>query len=366
MVRADRCRVVEMAFLCGCLPVLLLLFMTVAPATCRAADLPSVAELRKNFAALRAASSNVQGEIRVYRSETVKPEALDRLPSDIELPLILSGTLWRSQDRFRADYKTLRPKQLALDLQESVAVDGGKLYQLSGGPNPEGGMLRVSSLDTTEASAAMATVRHRFFEPLDALWSLDGVPLEDLLQRPDTTIQPSQMFPGNFSFDIAAEDGTKERLEFASTTNSPLAYVFATQAGARFRVTVQRRIVSVEKHGALYPRQVVSVVDLGKDGAGYTEVALLDLEPLKVSSPIAAPVDAGSFRDLKIGYQVYNVPRSGEEDLGERYGTPDAVPGNSPTSFRTFFLWLNGFAIMLALTLVLYGFYRKLTAKRPH
>lgn len=306
----------------GCLAVVVALrFVVFDSAICEAAEPPTVAQFRRDHSDLRTASSNVQGEFRVFRSETANPAALEKLPSDIGIPLIRSGTLWRSVDKVRADYTSYHPhSEVAKETQHSFAVDGGKVYEFSSGLDPDTGTLRVYDMDTPEAANAMNSIEHTTYQPLDALWSCYGTAFVDMLQRPGAEIVPStsQMLPGGFSMLVPAGDGNEVRFEFAAAKFHPFGYLLASEREGDLQVTVERRVYWTEKEGALLPSRVVEVSSLGPD-SGYTEVVMLNLKPLEADSPIASDITSASFRNFGLGYQVYNFRKGKKEELAERY-----------------------------------------------
>ena len=142
----------------------------------------------------------------------------------------------------------------------------------------------------------------------------------DILQRPGTKIVPnkSQTLPGGYSLLFSADDGSETQVEFRPAKNHPFGYVRASAGEGDWLVRGERRVFSVEKEGVLFPARVVNVVLLGPDN-GYTEVVMLDLKPLEANSPIASDITPASFQNFGIGYQVYNLRKSGKEEIAERY-----------------------------------------------
>lgn len=335
--------------------VLALFVVVLNAAVCKAVEPPTVAQFRLDHLELRRAVSNVQGDFHVFRSETVLPRALDELPSDLDIPLIRKGSLWRSTERFRADYRSFRPSsKVAKESQHSVARDGGKVYELSS-VAPDSGMLRVCDMDTPEAAVSMKFIEFMFYQPLDALWSGGGgTPFVDMLQRPDAKIVPNtQKLVGGFSMLVTADDWSESRYEFESSKNHPLGYCFASDGGRDSLVKAERRVFSAEQQGEIFPTRVVNVVALGRN-SGYTEVFIFDLKPLESRSPIASELTAASFQDLGTGYQVYNFRRSAKEEIAERYDAPATPTASSVSKLRSYFLWLNGLLVLALLAYILY------------
>lgn len=315
--------------------------------TCKAIDAPPVEQLQQDSIELGAASTNVQGAIRVYRSDTANPAAFEKLPTEIAMPLTLSGQLWRSTSRFRADYKQFRPTKTVKETQAAVGMDGNEVYEFSSGAMPDSGALRICDLGTPEANTATKFVKATFFDPVDALWSQGGVPFVDLLQRPSTRLVLSKMFPGGFAMEVATEDGTKGQFEFEAPSPHPLGYIVSSVTAGKLSAKSERRVFSAQKYGRWYPTRIVDISQAG--GASYTQVVVLDLEPLQTDSPIAQPISDASFQNLGIGYRAYKVgrpPRPGEVAHYEAHGgTSPMMPPAEHTSHSAF-LWLNALLIL--------------------
>lgn len=198
----------------------------VISADCGAAEPPTVDELLRAHSELRAAVANVKGEFHLFRTETVVPEARDRLPDDLGLPLIFSGCLWRSPDMFRADFSAHHfDNEGEKTIQQSVAVDEGRAYEFSEGA--EIGALRVCDTGTREAQTISSFVETRFHRYLDALWSVgSGVSVVDLLQRPSTQLDsnPQNEIVDGFSLKLSDEDGTEGCVVLGMTRNYPLRH----------------------------------------------------------------------------------------------------------------------------------------------
>lgn len=329
------------------------------PAMCQAAEPPLIADLRRGETELREMSSNVQGDFRVFRSETPEPRAFEELPSEIGVPLIRRGTLWRSQVRFRADYRSIsRADQGVTEFQHSLAVDGQKVYEFASGLDPDTGLLHVYERNSPEGTALLQSIESKFYAPIDALWSQGGgIPFADLLQRPGSELVPSQDVPGALSLFASADDGTKARFDFQPGDYHPLSHFYTSVRADGSEVNWERRVSPVEKDGVLIPARVVDVARFGP-GSGYTQIVMFNLAPLEDDSPIAQPITSASFRNLGAGYQVYNFDSSPNEQLAERYAKPPASDSGRLSNSRMYFLWLNGFLILALVVMILYRYVR--------
>ena len=328
------------------------------------AEPPTVQEFRRDLAKIRDHSTNVQGSFRIYRAEIANQLALSETPKAINLPLVRSGKLWRNGLRFRADYK-LRSANNSNEFPQSVAVDDSKVFELSYGEARASGMLQIFEKDTPEAVASMASIKSIFYEPLDSLWSLNGVGLADLLQRPDTTIQPNSVLAGGYSLLLTSNDAGKTtyHLEFDPAPGHPFGYGVFVHEEAGIQVNAKRRVFSQEKAGVLYPLRVVDVFTLGAPSEGYTQVVEFDLGPLEANSPISEQIESSSFQGLGDAYQVYITKQGSKVEIAERYGRPAGNDLLRPTSgnWRTGFLWVNAVAIVVLISL--YAYYR--SKRRP-
>lgn len=352
----------------GCLvTVLSLQFVAFNLAICKAAQPPTIAELRQAHSQLRTDSIEVQGDFRVYRSETVILAALEKLPADIGIPLVRSGYVWRSAERFRVDYKLYRRDNgTVTEVQQAYAHDVAAVYELSSGLDPDGGMLSAYNMNTPEGANSMASIKSIFYGPLDSLWSGGGgEPILDVLQRPGTIIAPnkSRYLPGGFSLLVPpSRENNETQIEFEPTKNYPFGYLFSSVGEGSSLIKIERRVVSVEKDGRVFPSRVVDVVSYGSKG-GYTQVVMLDLEPLAADSPISVDITPASFQNLGFGYQVYDFREPGKEELAQRYERPTPIPAKSESTFRSYFLWyflwINGFVILVLLAYVIFRYRKK-------
>jgi hypothetical protein len=243
--------------------------------------------------------------------------------------------------------------------QHSVAVDDGKVYEFNSVLDPDSGVLRVCDIDTPEAQVVLKMIEGTFYQPMDALWSSGGIAFVDLLQRPGTSIVPndSQPLPGGYS--LLVSDGTHStQFQLEPTKNYPFGYALTSSGDGASAMRIERRVFSTEKEGVVYPSRVVDVVSFGPE-SGYTEVVLLDLKPLDGDSPIASDITSASFQNLGSGYQVYNLRKSAEEEVAERYERLSTVSPRTGSNFRTYFLWVNGLVILAMLAYVTYRYVRK-------
>jgi hypothetical protein len=353
--RSGHGSVIRPGFWGGCVvTVFLLCSLVFGTAICEAAELPSVAELRQDSARLLEMSGTVQGSFRVFRSETVIPEALDKPPADLEIPLEMSGSLWRSKDRFRADYMLYQSEQGTRQFQCAVAEADGRVYQLSCPVDSQGGMLNVYDADSPGGAAVKNFIEHTFYEPLDSLSSHSQLAFVDWLQHPGTKLELSKKFPGGHALLSTSDEGGQARFDFEPARNRPFGYSLATEELGDMRVRLERRVFSIEKDGATYPSRFVDVAWLDKEGNGDTLVVILDLEPLQTNSPISSSINSASFRNLGVGYQVYHGIEIGGEIPAERFGMPQSLPPNSASEPRSYFLWLNGALIVAVAAWVIY------------
>lgn len=322
-------------------------------ATCKAAESPTIAELRHAHSQLRAASRRVQGEFRVFRSETVEPAALEELPSVLGLPLVQKGYLWRSGQSFRVDYESYGAGTEVMEA--SLAIDEDNVYQFSVG-NDELGMLQVCEIDTQQGSNLINSIEGRFYRPLDILWrSGPDTTYVDYLQRPDTEIVPNRTLSEGYSLLISQDGGSKARFELEPASNHAFAYADVSEE----EVELKMRAFSISEEGAIFPARYVELSSFGEN-SGYTKVVAFDLEPLEPESPISHKITAASFRNLGVEYQVYYFRGSGEE-LGERYeraGILSSDHEEDEFDFLAWFLWASGAIFATALGYIMYRYFR--------
>jgi hypothetical protein len=326
-----------------------------------APGLPNAAEIRRNLSAAQLSAKSIQGEFKIYRAENVNHAALDTDPVKAGLPLIRSGHVWRSEKRFRMDYTLHGGSKKTAAIPQSIAIDQGTVYELSGGTNPDSGILRVLNEGTPSAAGSLRSINKLFIEPIDSLWSISGTPFENYLQRPSTSILPGTAKDGSFVLSISESINAGDifRLEFERSPGYPFSYGVLSQNQSRLSVRGERRVVSKSSPEGLLPVRVVDVVSIGPEH-GYTLAVELNIKRLEDNSPISAPIDVTSFKDVGIGYQVYNVSSSGEE-IAERFDRPGANALGNSGQVRFTFLWING---LIVAGIVLLACYRLLWVKR--
>ena len=363
--RYDYCSIIRLS--CqgfGVALIVFIQFIAQVPIKCVAAQPPTISEFVEGHSQLRADAIGVQGEYREFYADAVHRHAFEKSPADIGIPLLRSGYVWRSSERFRVDFRQYQHNEAAeKEIQYAYAFDSGKVYEFSRGIGPNPGILRVFDLATAEAETSMNSIEAFFLRNLDALWSTDkGVGYVDLLQRPGSKIVSSKsgFLSGGYAIQIPAAEGSGEfQAEFEPVAKFPFGYYVVTEEAGDIRVRAERRVFSDESEGVLYPTRLVEVTSFG-DGRGFTKVVELDLEPLALESPITRDFHSASFRNHESGYQVYYTKATADEKLGERYERlPAEVVANSNNSLRAYFLWINGSVALALLAYLIYRYWRK-------
>jgi hypothetical protein len=348
--RAWSCRLTATA-------ILVIQILIAANPSARAAELPTIDEITQESAAFREASSNVQGQYRIYREDKFHPEAFDKSPSEMGLPLTEHGDLWRSKERFRANFASLRHNPAEGENEFSVAIDGENCFQLSKGRNPDLAVLHVYDIDSPQSKAVMTSIRLQYYAPLDALWSSGLETYAAFVRRSDAVLEPSQRFPGGYSILISTDEGNKARCEFTGAKNHPFGFSSSVAEAGALKVKCERLVLSVEKDGIPFPSQITDVLQTGPDN-GHTQIVVLDLEPLQDNSPIAQPITSDSFHNAGFEYQVYQHSGEDKVQFVERYNqntpSPRQSSGNVPNNFRTILLWVIPCLIMALLALLIY------------
>lgn len=308
-------------------------------------------------------SQNVQGALRVFRAEIVMPEALERSPDDLGIPVIRDGYVWRSKDRFRADYKVYNPNSENSKIsQQSLAMDGTTLFRYGSTDVIDIATLQIAEIGTQEATEIMKSIELMFHLPLDALWNT-GMPLVEILQRPHSRIAPNKTLPEGYSLLMSDENGGDVQFELEARKYYPFGYARTSQSIGDSLVKSERRVFSTEKDGSIFPVRIVDVVSFGAD-RGYTEVVELDLQPLQENSPIVNPITSSSFRNLGKEYQVYNYKQDDDVQISERIETAKPLAQVLSGPVRSVLLWLNGIVIAILIAVILYRYRRHQKAMR--
>lgn len=286
------------------------------------AEPPTAEAIQQGHKELQAAAERVQGRIRVFRIETPRPAALNNAETPDDIPLVLIGSLWRSRERFRANYRTVSPQKGASELRTSVAVDGDRFFELSPGLPSTAGMLRVYEPGAADGAASRLFISSRFYEPIDSLWFKQ---IAALLHAKGTSVESSpRLAEGTLVKGLS--EGTLVQLHMRNAAPHPLVLVSASTGSGDQRIRIERRIDSERRAGKWTPVRVVNVTSIGKV-AGYTEITELTLAPLEAGSPVDGPITAASFRDMGFDYQVYLLEGNKPEQLKERYRALSDPPG---------------------------------------
>lgn len=346
------------------LAALLLQFVTVSVLTGegRAAEPPEIDELVQAHTELRAAVARVEGEFRIYRSEAVEPRAMEVAPAELGLPLKLSGVLWRDEGTFRADYTAYRQANGTTEtLQHAIGVDDEAAYDFSEGKSLHG-MLQSCEKGTPEADGIIRSVQLQFLRYVDALWSIgSGTPVVDLLQRPDSRLVPDirKGVMTGYSINVATGQGTEAVFTLNKAMPYPLKY---SRGGPRddLSFSVERKMFMTTNGKVKRPKRVVEVSRMGAANEGYTEVAVLELEPLARESPIANGITSASFRDIGIPYQEYTYEKNDGQQLGRKYNdVGPRFPAHREKDWRRgILIWAGGFFIAAVLIYACYSRYR--------
>ena len=306
----------------GSLAVLLLAGLGVSTAGRAVAEPPTAEAIQGGHKELEAAAQRVQGRIRGFRIETPRPAALESAETPDDIPLVLIGSLWRSPERFRANYRTVSPQKGASELRNSVALDGDRGFELSPGLASTAGMLRVYEPGAAEGAASRLFISSQFYESIDSLWFKQ---VAGLLQARGTSVEASpRLAEGTLVKGLS--EGTLAQLHVRDAAPHPLVFVSASAGSGDQQIKIERRIDSKRHAGKWTPVRVVAVVSIGKI-AGYTEITELTLTPLETGSPIDGPITAASFRDMGYDYQVYLLEGNKPEQLKERYRALGDPPG---------------------------------------
>jgi len=314
-------------------------------------ELPTRQEIAESISELRADSMNVQGEFKVYRIEKPIPQAFEKSPEQLGIPLVRQGVLWRNSERFRTEFTSFKNADPESGgAAKAFAYDEEFVYRFGGSGRPDAGSLHIYTHDAPGVEAVRGSMDLVLW-PLDALWSSGGVGFDEMIQRPDVEVVDCDGRAFCIEFPDAEGDG---RCEFARSKNYPLVRAFASARQNDVDFSFDQRIESVEKQGSIYPSRIVHV-------GTYTQIIEFDLEPLQANSPVAVKIAEDSFRHLGHDYRVYRYTDSERADItGHHLRQVDSERPNA--TFRKYFLWINGAIILAIIGYV--GF--RLWKKRQH
>lgn len=320
---------------------------------------PTTKELKQAHQQLQKYSKSVQGKFWIYRADKLHPDVFEKHPSELGIPLINEGYLWRSENRFRADFKTFRiVSGKVVERDYSVARDSKRVYEYCGTAPKVITTLQICDLNTEQAKLPLSFIDNTFVHNLDSLWSSSGVSFTEMFQQPGSKIV----------LDSSRTDGSRLTLLIPTKDDHPAEVVLKTNTPYPFKSTLiipnkrmrlERRVDSVTVDGLVLPSRIIDLADVGGDE--YTEVILFELEPLADHSPIETDFDSDSFKNMRSDYIVDYV-KEPEGWLREQY---NLIRGNltliakSPGSYKTLFLWIGIVAVGLILVWFIFSRKRK-------
>ncbi len=327
---------------------------------CFAADpAPTAEELKKAHRQLQEDSESVQGKFRVYRVEKVLPDIFEMGPSQLALDLKSEGYLWRSKDRFRADYRTFRMvKGKIEETERSLAKDRKRIYEFSVSPSGiAADTMMIYELKAEEAKGALGHIEATYFHNLDSLWSSSGVSYIDFLREPGSKIILDNLNPAGARLSLLVPTRDKYSIGPELETDSPYPFKHVDIIPAK-GMKHERRVEYTEQNGIVVPSRITTVSAFG-GGNGYSEVVIFELEPLAENSPIDKDFDESSFK------------KSGKDCMVNHFKEPEPWIKRQYNSLRgnltrlkgslgggnTYLLWLGATAVLLLL--VWFVFFRK-------
>ncbi len=319
---------------------------------------PTLEELKKGHQELQEYSESVQGKFWIYRVEKILPNIFEEDPSVLAFDLKSEGYLWRSKQRFRADYKTFNMvKGKMEETENSLARDSKRIYEFSvSTPHLSVDYLSIYDLKAEEAKLAMS-IDGRFIHHLDALWSSSGVPYTDFLKEPGSKLVLDRSNPAGvrLSMLVPTRDKISIDPEFEMSSPYPFKHLVTSPVKA---MSFEKRVEYTEQNGIIVPSRITTVSSFG-GGSGYSEVVIFELEPLAESSPINKDFDVTSFENSgKQCMVMYH--KEPEPWIKRQYNflhkqitrlTASAGSGNS------YLLWLG--VIAVSFLLIWFVFFRK-------
>jgi len=320
---------------------------------------PTVEELKQAHQQLQADSESVQGKFWIYRVEKILPDIFDKDPSVLAFDLKSEGYLWRSKERFRADYKTFSMVKGKLEETErSLARDGHRIYEFSvSRPGIAADTMMIYDLKAEEAKGAAGYIEATFFHNIDSLWGSSGVPLTDFLKEPGSKIVLDHSNPAGARLSLLVPTRDKYSLDVVLERQAPYAFKHVEITPAK-GMKYEKRVEYTKQNGIVVPSRITTVSSFGS-GRGYTEIVVFELEPLAESSPINKDFDESSFGD------------SGKQCMVNYYKKPEPWIKRQYNSLRsnftrlkgslgggnTYLLWLGTTAV--SVVLVWFVFFRK-------
>lgn len=280
-------------------------------------DIPSAFELVDSHATLREYARSVQGHFSLYRDDSPVSSVVLGDSDEVTLPLMMEGELWRAGESYRLKgtrYTYVDGK--AEGSAVSIAVTPVAAYEFVSESDDKDAILRISALGTTEYNTVRDIGLNTVIAHVDSLWSTGGRPIAEMLQRPDASLRGGR--DGAIEIEIAL--GPNENTLYRLNDRRPFPLVVGsnqtTVSDSSYSMTYT--VESSDVNEVVLPRRIVEEFSVG-DSVDYTEVAILELKPIG-SSDILSQLNANSFRDMGIPYQVYRIKSDAIEEVGERIG----------------------------------------------
>jgi len=292
----------------------------------------------------------VEGTFKVYQDK----RAVDYSPGDdaseLGLPLLLEGYLWKSGDNFRLRYIEHKPDKT--EDHVSIAVTDEASYEFTPGMSSNDAMLRVSDIGTAEAEVVRDIGKSLLIRDLDILWSVFELPIVDLLQRPDVSTDFVEL-PGGFKgyeIIVAMESNSEARYLLASKAPFQLIKASNRTVVGSGRYAVDISVESSSAGSLVLPKQILHISSMGSESQ-QSRLIEFDLKRLAENSEAIDLLNENSFTDMGISYQVYHIRRDSEEEVGRRIGGTAQLPNKGSSSRAMLLILVVNGCIAVALLL---------------
>ncbi|MBR9804792.1 hypothetical protein GYB59_25210 [bacterium] len=253
-------------------------------------------EVISGHARLRADSAAIEGEFFLYQTEAIVPEAVNKSPEELGLPLQSSGYFWRKPGAFRLDFAD----------GSAIAAGDDLLCEFQPGEADEQPTLTLYDRKDPRAQFAESFYTGWLEWEPNVLWANSGgrMSFVELSETEQTRLTATP--GGGIRLQVIHPTiAGKAEFELAPDDPHPITRMTIEGGDENRSLKIERHFVSTKVDGHTLPAKIVERV--AQEGSTVTKVLVFRLKPLSENSPIADPISPKTFDDLNASYSVIDA-----------------------------------------------------------